>query len=195
MTLGSYPAMSLADARDRARKALTAADDGLDPATQKYAATNARTFSELCADYMKRHAIPKKKTWKEDQRILDKDVLPRWKHAAPNTITRSDVRSLVEAVYDRGAHIHANRVLAVVRKIFNFAIERDWLEHNPCHMVKRPAKEQPRERVLTPDEIRRFWAATEVEAPPIRAAFRLRLLTAQRGGEVLKMRWSDLDLD
>jgi hypothetical protein len=79
MTLGPYPAMALADARDCARKALTAADDGLDPASQKYAATNARTFAELCADYIKRHAIPNKKTWKEDQRILDTDVLPRWK--------------------------------------------------------------------------------------------------------------------
>ena len=125
MTLGSYPAMSLADARERARKALTAADDGLDPAAQKFAAANAKTFTELCDEYMKRHAIPKKKTWKEDKRNIDHDLLPRWKHSIPAEITRGDVRAVVESVYDRGAHVHANRVLALIRKIFNFAIERD----------------------------------------------------------------------
>jgi integrase len=79
--------------------------------------------------------------------------------------------------------------------MFNFAIEREWLEFNPCHMVKRPGKEQARDRVLSSDEIRSFWAATAVEEPLIRDAFRLRLLTAQRGGEVLCMRWADIDFD
>jgi integrase len=60
-------------------------------------------------------------------------------------------------------------------------------------MVKRPGKEHARDRVLSPEEVRRFWEATDVESPPIRAAFRLRLLTAQRGGEVLHMRWRDID--
>ena len=49
----------------------------------------------------------------------------------------------------------ANRTLALVRKMFNFAIERDWLETNPCHMVKPPGDEKQRERVLSEDEIRR----------------------------------------
>ncbi len=194
-TLGTYPPLSLADAREMAALMLVAVQKGGDPATDKARERFAKTYADLAKEYIERHAKPNKKTWREDERILAHDVLPKWRHLQPRDIRRSDARALVEAVADRGAPIHANRVLALIRKIFNFAIERDWLDLNPCHMVKRPGKERARDRVLSPDEIRRFWAATEVEAPLIRAAFRLRLLTAQRGGEVLHMRWCDIDLE
>ncbi|MGE0447652.1 MAG: tyrosine-type recombinase/integrase [Vicinamibacterales bacterium] len=88
----------------------------------------------------------------------------------------------------------ANRTLALVRKMFNFAIERDWVEHNPCHMLKRAAPERQRDRVLTEDEIRAVWTAAGEEQPIIRALFRLRLLTAQRGGELHGASWAEIDL-
>jgi integrase len=195
LKLGTYPAMKLADAREEADAQKREVEKGGDPFADRMRLKTAKTFQDLATEYIERHAKPKKKTWREDQRVLDRDVLPKWRHLRPDEIRRPDVRQLVESVADRGSPIQANRHLAIIRKIFNFAIERDWLEYNPCHMVKRPGKERPRDRVLTPQEIRRFWAATETEAPPIRAAFRLRLLTAQRGGEILNMRWSDVDLE
>ena len=88
----------------------------------------------------------------------------------------------------------ANRVLALVRKMFNFAIERDWLEMNPCHMVKRAAPERQRDRVLSEDDIRACWKALNKENSVIAAVLRLRLLTAQRGGEVLNAMWCEIDL-
>ena len=88
----------------------------------------------------------------------------------------------------------ANRTLALVRKMFNFAIERDWLEVNPCQMVKRPAPERQRDRVLSEDEIRAVWKALDDERPMIAALFRLRLLTAQRGGELHGAQWAEFDL-
>ncbi len=72
----------------------------------------------------------------------------------------------MESVCGRGAHIHANRVLALIRKIFNFAIERDWLQTNPCQMIKAPAKNVQRDRLLTEDEIAKFWEATKQEQHP-----------------------------
>ena len=57
------------------------------------------------------------------------------------------------------APIQANRVLALVRKVFNWAISRDLLEYNPCIQVKPPGKEQQRDRVLHEDEISAVWAA------------------------------------
>ena len=88
----------------------------------------------------------------------------------------------------------ANRTLALVCKMFNFAIEHEWLETNPCHMVKRPGEERQRERVLSEDEIRLFWKALDGESPLVAALFRIRLLTAQRGGEVHGAAWSEFDL-
>ncbi len=88
----------------------------------------------------------------------------------------------------------ANRTLALVRKMFNFAIEHDWLETNPCHMIKQLAPETQRERVLSEDEIRSVWKALDDEHLIIAALFRLRLLTAQRGGEVNGATWVEMNL-
>lgn len=78
--------------------------------------------------------------------------------------------------------------------MFNFAIECDWVEANPCVMIKRLAPERQRDRVLNEDEIRRFCAALEDEPPVMAALFKLRLLTAQRGGEVHGATWAEIDL-
>ena len=93
------------------------------------------------------------------------------------------------------APIMANRTLALVRKMFNFAIAHDWLEANPCHMLARPAPERQRDRVLADDEIRAVWTALDDEQPKVATLFRLRLLTAQRGGELLGAAWSEFDLE
>jgi integrase len=108
-------------------------------------------------------------------------------------IRRREVRSVLDEIAAR-APIMANRTLALIRKMFNFAIEHDWLESNPCQMIKRLAPERPRQRVLSEDEIRRVWKAVGQERPMVAALFHLRLLTAQRGGEVQGAAWSEIDM-
>ena len=95
------------------------------------------------------------------------------------------------------APIGANRLLELLVRLFNFAIDRETLDANPCARVAKPGgKESSRDRVLSPDEIRTLWNAldrawfTEQTA----AALRLILITAQRPGEVVSMRREDLDL-
>jgi integrase len=89
--------------------------------------------------------------------------------------------------------VMANRCLAYVRKMYNWALAKDLVEFNPCAGIPRPGKEQQRERVLSEDEIKEIWKALDKEKPIMAATFRLRFLTAQRGGEVHSMRWSDID--
>jgi integrase len=60
--------------------------------------------------------------------------------------------------------------------------------------IPRPAREHARDRVLTEDEIRSLWASFDALDPPMAAFYKLRLVTAQRGGEVVAMRWQDVDL-
>ena len=67
------------------------------------------------------------------------------------------------------------------------------MEYNPISAIPRPGAEQQRDRVLSEDEIRALWTALDSEKPIMAATFRLRLLTAQRGGEVHAMRWKDID--
>ena len=85
-----------------------------------------------------------------------------------------DVVNLLDDFAER-APIMANWTRALLRKMFNFAIERDWLEVNACQMVRRPAPERQRDRVLSEDEIRSVWKALDDERPMIAAPFRLRL--------------------
>src|SRR5438552_4163326 len=115
-------------------------------------------------------------------------------HAGERHYTK-DVRAVLNSVVERGAAIMANRVRAVISKMYNWAIQNDIVEANPVAGVAKPGREQSRERVLTEDEIRRFWAACDTQTPRVAAWCRLRLTTAQRGSELLKMRWQDIEGD
>ncbi len=109
-------------------------------------------------------------------------------------IERAHVRDLLDAILLRGASYEANRTHAQLRKMFNWALARDLVEKNPVAGLPRPAQERRRQHVLREDEIVRFWEALERESPAVAASLKLRLYTAQRGGEVLTMRWEDIEL-
>ena len=195
LTLGTYPALSLADAREQAAAARHAVAEGEDPSMEKYAARHAPTMADLAAQYLDMYAKVHKRSWREDARLLHHEVLPNWGHRKAFEITRRDVIIFLDRIVQRGAPIQANRVLALIRKLYNWAISRDLLEHNPCLQVKPPGKEHQRERVLNDDEIRLVWHATEQLDPLPAAQLKLRLLTAQRGSEVRTMRWEDIDIE
>ncbi len=193
LTLGPYPALSLADAREMAEDALRSVAHGKDPAAEKIAERNAETFGELAAEYIEKHAKVKKKSWRKDELAFKRDLLPKWRHRQAASITRRDVVALLDDIRERGAGIQANRTLEILRKAYNWAISRDIVTFNPCAGVERPSQEHSRERVLSDDEIRSVWKAFESQEPMVSAAFKLRLLTAQRGQEIQMMKWQDID--
>jgi integrase len=109
------------------------------------------------------------------------------------------VIALLDAIVDRGSPIAANRTLAVIRRMFGWALSRDIVPVSPCVAVKAPAKENRRDRVLSADEIAFLWQALDTPnlaiSPAIREALKLQLVTAQRKGEVIGAEWSEFDLD
>lgn len=201
MTLGTYPFMTVAKAHEAHGKALADLEQGVDPGAaivrQRRVDRAAPTLGDLATEYLERWAKPRKRSWKEDQRILNKDVLPLWRWSKAKEITRGDVIALLDRIVDRGSPIAANRTLAVVRRLFNFALSRDLVSANPCAQVKPPGKETRRDRVLSPDELRTFWNGLDDASmsAPTRVALRLLLVTAQRKGEVISARWEDIDLE
>ena len=192
LTLGRYPAVGLADARELAQDAQRTVAKGGDPVGVKRAARQALTFGELATEYIERYAKVEKKSWPEDQRQIDANLLPLWKNKLASTVSRRDVRDLLDRMAARGAKIGANRTRALISKIYNFGLERELIDQNPVVGVAKVARERSRERVLTPDELRRVWNACDTQSLYVAAWFRLRLATAQRGGEILQMRWQDL---
>ena len=194
LTLGNAAVLSLSDARTRARDAVRDAQDGADPALEKQRARKAETIADLADQYIARHAKKHKRSWKADERILRVEVLPHWKHRAIVDVTRRDVRQLVDTIAERGTPILANRTTALLSRLFRFALDDGLIESSPAVRIPRPAPERQRDRVLTDDEIRALWESFEELDSPMAAFFKLRLLTAQRGGEVGSMRWQDVEI-
>lgn len=222
LTLGSHPAIDLAGARALGGRALRVAAEGRDPAAEKQTAKGETKraaveevrgrrdlFENVAREFIERHAMKsnRESTWRETARILGLrpdadgklveaggDVMAAWRGRKIQDITKRDVITLLDAVNDR-APIMANRVLAAVRKLFNWCLARDVITASPCRMVEPPAPEHSRERILTDDEMRRLWVATNAEGWPFGPLVKMLLLTGQRLGEVSGMRWDEIDLE
>lgn len=201
LTLGQYPELTLAKARAKARDAVTAVSEGRDPSGEQQTA-RVRTFGALSTRYLEKWAKKRKRSWRSDDRII-RCELKGWEHRPVDGIRRADVRELIEAIAERPAPVFANRVLSCIRKMFNYAIDQDWLEANPAQRLAAPGAERARDRVLSEDEIRVLWAFlhTDLEDPdPVkvrwarlsRAILALRLITGQRGVEITQMRRQDI---
>ena len=195
-TLGHYPVLNLIEARKEATGKLSEIIQGHDPAAKRREVKAAPTFKELAEVYLKFHARKKKKekSAREDQRVIEKDLLPAWGDRKGESIKRRDVVTLLDSIAERGP-IMANRTLALASKIFNVAIDREILEINPCFRITKPGEEKQRDRVLADWEIKAVWDEFGQQSGLIGYLFKLLLLTAQRIGEVSKMRWADIDLD
>lgn len=195
-TIGHYPVLKLADARKAANEKLTDIINGFDPASQRRIEKESPTFRELTQVYLKFHAYKKKKAQsiKEDCRIIDKDLIPAWGGRKADRIKRRDVIDLLDRIAERGP-IMANRTLALASKIFNVGVDRELLEINPCFRITKPGEEKQRDRVLTDMEIKSIWEEFNNQPGSIGQLFKLLLLTAQRIGEVSKMKWGDIDLE
>ena len=195
LTLGRYPAVKLVDARELAREAQRKVAHGGDPVVEKRAARDVLTFGALAKQYIDNYAKPNKRSWQEDERQLNASLLPKWKTRPAAEVSAEDLLAILNAKVRAGAPVAANRLRALVSRVYTFAAEQRLVvaTANPVIGVKRPTKETTRDRVLTDDEIRRLWDACATQNAYVCAWFRLRLVTAQRGGELLQMRWQDID--
>ena len=137
-------------------------------------------------------------------RIIDRLLIPHFGVVRAKEITRRDVKELVEKIATR-APIMANRTLDLLRRIFKWGIEEDIVAASPCYPIRKPGEEHARSRTLTEDEIKKMWAALDQANGGKKAqrklrlqtaaSLKLRLLTAQRGGEVMWMEWTEIDGD
>jgi integrase len=212
MTIGVYPTTSVAEAHKAHGKALVDLDHDIDPGakivSERKQDRDASIVKDLMDEYLDKWAKPRKRTWQEDERMLEKDVIPAWGRRKAKNITRRDAIRLIDGIVEKGSPIVANRTLEIIRKMFNFAVEQDIIETSPCVGVRAPGKETQRDRILTESEIRNFWNVLDRknkdDAPEesklrmalgTRLALKLQLLTAQRRGEVATAEIAEFDLD
>jgi integrase len=198
-TLGAFPALSLSDARDRARELLRAAEKGGDPAAAENAdepsqpAAPANLFDDVIAEFVDRHCKPRNRGWRRQERDLQREFLPCWRGRPIANITRSDILAALDKISDRSSPRRANRYLALLKKLFSWCAERGYVDASPAAVVKPPGREVSRDRVLSDAELVAVWRACEAAGHPFGQMFKLLIVTGQRLGEVATMARPDID--
>jgi site-specific recombinase XerD len=166
-TIGAYPTVSLQVARERALDLSRQVAGGINPVGEKCKARDeapTQTFEALAARYMTEHARRHKRTAEADKSNLNVHVLPNWRGRPFCAIGRKDVIALCEGIVAKGSPIQANRVQALLSKMFSFALDGELVTANPCARLKKRSKETTATRILSNDEIRLFWR--RVGEPP-----------------------------
>jgi integrase len=126
--------------------------------------------------------------------LWDAHVKELWGHRRLSAITKQEIEKL-HATLGAATPYQANRVLSLVKAIFNRAIDTEVYNANPAARV-RAFEEQSRERFVGDDEISRFMkAVAEEPSETVRDFVLLALYTGQRRGNVQAMRWDDLNLE
>lgn len=202
--LGTYGALTLAKARDRARDWLELLRRGIDPRAEVERQRQAEqrqqrnTFAAVAEDFIK-DKLPSERKGKEVERDIRREFMPAWGTRPITDIAPHDVRAIVKAAKDRGAPYQAHNLLTTARRLFSWAIDQQvyGLETSPCDRLKPKGligKKIFRKRILDDDELRAFWRATRRLGYPYGPLFRMLALTGQRKSEVAEARWSEINL-
>jgi integrase len=149
------------------------------------------TFGAACERYLEMNGKGNS-SWAETKRTLQRNALPVLGQKPIETITKAHINSLIDDVALRSPSV-AHALFAALRPLFRWAFERSMIEHNPIFGLKAPPAPKKRKRVLSLEEIRAFWLASEKLGWPFGPVLQLLLLTGQRRDEVAGMRWNELD--
>ena len=193
--MGQHGVLTVDQARDLARDLLTKVRKGGDPAADKKATRDAPQVRDLAKDYLERHAIPNKRPGSvaDDEAMLKRLILPKLGPVKVAAVERQDIEKLHNGL--RSTPYMANRLLALLSKMFSLAIAWGWRATNPVKGIPR-LHEDRRQRWLSGEELLRLWALLE-QQPNRRSARAVMLLTltGARRNEVLSATWDQFDLN
>ena len=193
-TIGSYPEWSSSVARERAVEIKAAIRDGFDPLEHKRQLRMEQTVAVFAEEYLERHAIPNKRpsSVRNDRQMIAKAVIPAIGKIRLSAVRQKNIEDLHRSM--KAHPYRANRVLALLSKMFNLAREWGYIEQNPVMHVQK-YQEQRRESWLTDEQRDEITRALDKYSDQNAAnAIRLLLFTGARAGEVLKADWTQFDL-
>lgn len=194
-TIAPYGVMTPDEARREARKVLGDVERGDDPSGERRMDREAPTVRDLAADYLERHAIPNKRpsSVRGDRSLLERYILPKLGLHKVADLNRRDIERLHLGLKD--VPYQANRILALLSKMFSLAVAWQWRSENPVSGIPKFGEEK-RDRWLNDDELGRLFAALD-NSPNLRSAMAIRLLilTGARKGEVLSATWEQFNFE
>ena len=192
LTIGRFGVVSLAEARERVRQVLYEIETGRFEDRTGIEVEAKRTLGDVIPDYIEKHAKVHNRDWKRKEALLAKFTTLHGKRIGE--IKRADVVKACDVI-GKTAPVSANRALAHLKHLMSWCVESGIIDASPISGMKPRAKEQPRERVLTDDELGALWAVCGDEGYPFGDCMKLLMLSGQRRAEVAEMRWSEIDLE
>ena len=206
--VGSYPEMSVAAAREKAREGLPRIKAGLDPFPPEAEPEKPETFNDVADSFIKRHVKkegqgePALRSAGEIERQLDQFFRPKWGERLFAEIRRSDVAKALQAIADERGPVMADRSLATLSKLFKLQtpfMPDDWQPPIMAGMRKTRASTRARTRIVADaddgdDDLKAIWQAAG-KSGTFGALVRILLLTGQRRTKAATMKWVDLSED
>lgn len=197
LVFGQFSQLSLKNARELARIAQRDIAEGRDPLAEKHRDREQRVsneFSAVVSMYIENHAKVFTRTWPETQRVLNNAFVLRWGSVSLHDIDKGMVIKRLREIRVEHGPSASNHAFSYIRAFFNWCLAHDEIAYSPCSGLRRPAMVQSRERVLSDDELRAVWSASNVLGYPFGPFVQLLVLTGQRLSEVANLRWNDLDI-
>lgn len=193
-TIGSADTIKIEEARSIARKAIRRIREGK-PAFEP-TPVKPDSYEAVATKWLKLYVAKQGlRSAPEIERLLCKFVFPHWGERAFVSIRRSDISKLLDNIEQDSAW-NADHVLAITRKIAKWHATRDEDYSSPFveGMRRTRSEDRERSRTLNDKELKQVWRAAE-GAGTFGALVRVLLLTAQRRGAVVGMKWSDIKPD
>lgn len=198
VTIGAFPAMTVEDARRQARDLRSEVDRGGHPSRARRDQRAAPTIRQLGDDYCDVYAVQrglKERTRRDARRLLENYAFPGIGLRKVNDVAPSDIRKVVSRAHEGSGRYEANRLRAVLSKMFSLAIQDDLRKDNPCKGVAKYHEDQ-RWRYLEDTQVRELLSACDRHPDQNAAnAIRLLLFTGARLQEALSATWDQFDLD
>jgi integrase len=192
LSLGLHGAITPDQARARAEKRLDELAKEVDPAAARQR-QRAATVNALLDNYVER-VLGKKRSKPAQVSAFDRLIRPQIGDRSIYDLNRSDIAELFDGIEDASGPVMADRTLAYLRAAFSWQQLRDDKFISPIikGMARTKPKERARSRILSDDELRAIWKATEGQGA-FHALIRFLLLTGARRTEASAMSWTEID--
>ena len=202
LTIGHYPNMSLASARKKYIDLQELRRTGESPKDmlQQKNERKDNTVSKLVHAWYNSYVVKNRKQPLQIKQQIDADIVPLLGHIELEKVKPLDITKALDTIVNRGAPVHANRILSTLKQLFNYAVSRGSMEQNPASNIRTRdigGLEKPRERYLSLEEIKAIWHFLDSERCQMllqtKSVIKIIILTGVRTAEIRRAQWSDFD--